>query len=119
VSIELILISISIFGILLLLLVRNFKLFYAKDSSTFLGSVDRFLSRNIKTIKQTYLFLVKNISEFIKDIPHLFLDLINKVLYRSHKKTKKLVDVIRGNRIKSDRGSVSLYLKRIESGEEE
>ena len=110
----LIIVSIGVISVLFLILHLRFA--YASGHSNFLNKSDKIFISIGYYFKMLFRRISRIVTEFIKDIPHLSLNALNKILYRSHKKTKKLVDVIKGNRIKKDGGSVSIYLKRIDSG---
>lgn len=112
--VEIVLISVSVVALLFLVIVRKFNLAYSKADSQFLIKTDRkiFLFKN--SIFVFYKNIQNGVSDLIKDFPHISLKLINKIFYILYKKTKKLVDLIKGNKIPGSKGSVSIYLKRIE-----
>lgn len=112
--VEIVLISISVIVLLFLIIVRKFNLVYSKADSQFLVTTDRKILLFKKNIFVFYKNMQNEVSDFIKDFPHFSLNLINKIFYILYKKTKKLVDLIKGNKIPGSKGSVSIYLKRIE-----
>ena len=112
--IELILAIVSVVVITFLVSMRYFNLVYAKGSSAMLAKTDSSLSSAWKFVSKFYFDTLQDVTELIKDLPHICLDIVNKLLFKLYKRTKKLVDLVKGNRIKTDGGSVSLYLKNIE-----
>lgn len=108
---------ISVSFILILLFVRGFNFAYAKGESNILKSSDRSLVSFWKWLTRVLSEAWDDVVDLVKDFPHIFLHFLNRIFYKLYKRTKKLINLIKGNRIKSDGGSVSLYLKRIEKGE--
>jgi len=114
---EFILIAVALLFIVLLISIRYFGLAYAKDNSgNFFAKTDLKITKVSHFLKKLYVNTSRDLTELIKDLPHITLHIINQIFYKLYKKTKKLVDLIKGHRIKTDKGSVSIYLKRIESG---
>jgi hypothetical protein len=112
---ELILGFISIVFVLFLVTMRYFSLAYAKGSSSMLSKSDSKIVSLWSWIKRFCRETGQDISELFKDLPHIVLHFFQKLFYKLYKRTKKLVDLIKGNRIQTDKGSVSLYLKKIEN----
>ena len=112
--VEIILASVSIVFILFLITMRYFSLAYAKGQSSFLNKTDSKISSLWLWSRKAYRNTVEDITDLFKDIPHISLQILNKILYFLYKKTKRLIDLIKGNRINTEGGSVSLYLKKIE-----
>jgi hypothetical protein len=116
---ELILIGVSVIVLLFLVSMRYFSLSYAKGNSNFLYKSDLKINFIWVRIKKFYRETSMDITDLFKDIPHLVLHFLNRVFYKLYKKTKKLVDLIKGNKVPTDRGSVSIYLKNIEKEDSE
>lgn len=112
--VEIILIGVSIIIMFLLISIRYFSLAYAKSSSNFLYKSDKKINSYFFGIKRFFNHLTESVTDFFKNIPHLLLNILNKILFKLYKKTKKLVDLIKGNKVPTNKGSVSLFLKRIE-----
>lgn len=117
-KIEIIFIIISVLFLVLMIVIRHLGVLYAKEQyDNKLLKSDKFIYfswiRFIKLYRETR----KDVTELIKDMPHIILNLLSKFFYQLYKKTKKLVDIIKGNKIKADRGSVSIFLKKIEKSE--
>ena len=112
--VEMILSIISVALILILLLVRKFNFVYAKGESKVLSSSDRKIVSFWNWLKRIYRESSDDVVELVKDTPHITLHFLNRIFYKLYKRTKKLINLIKGKRIRSDGGSVSLYLKRIE-----
>ena len=113
--IELILVAVSVVVLVSLLFVRHYNLAYAKSSANeFLDKSDYRIYSEWNWFAKFYQATSRDIVELVKDSPHIVLHFLSKVFYFLYKKTRKLVDLIKGNKIKTDRGSVSIYLKKIE-----
>ena len=115
---ELILIGISAVIVLLMVSVRYFKIAYAKTDGNSFVRVDNKINSVWSWFRKIFMDTSDDIAELIKDIPHLSMHFLNRIFYRLYKKTKKIVDLIKGKRIKTDKGSVSIYLKSIDEGRE-
>jgi hypothetical protein len=113
--IELVLISITSIMLFLIFGVRYFNLAYAKENNSKLLS---FTDKKLNHIgHKAYVFFRntnRDIVDLLKDTPHIILNLLNKIFFKLYKRTKKLIDLIKGNKIKKDGGSVSLFLQKIE-----
>jgi hypothetical protein len=112
--IEFILIGISIVFILFLVSMRYFKIAYAKGGTSVFFKTDKKIFSFWQHLKRIYLEISRDLTELVKDLPHLVIRLLNKIFYKLYKKTKRL---IKGNKVSTNKGAVSLYLKRIEKDE--
>lgn len=116
---EIILISVSLFILLLMVVIRYMSVLYAKDEYDYkLLRSDKFIYFSWIRFVKLYREIRKDITELIKDLPHIILHFLSNFFYYLYKKTKKLVDIIKGNKIKTDGGSVSIFLKKIEKATE-
>ena len=113
--VEIILIASSSIILFILFGIRYFHLAYAKEGkSKFLSFTDKKIHR---VGHKGYIFFRntnRDIVDLFKDSPHIILNLLNKIFFKLYKRTKKLIDLIKGNKIKKDGGSVSLFLQKIE-----
>lgn len=115
---EIILIVVSLIVLISMVVVRRWDVLYAKDENDYkLLRSDKFIYFSWVRFIKLYREIRKDITELIKDLPHIVLHLLSKVFYQLYKKTKGLVDLIKGNKIRTDRGSVSIFLKEIEKSE--
>ena len=114
---EIILIVVSLIVLILMVVIRRLDVLYAKDENDYkLLRSDKFIYFSWVRIIKLYREIRKDVTELIKDLPHIVLHLLSKVFYQLYKKTKKLVDLIKGNKIRTDKGSISIYLEKIEKG---
>ncbi len=113
--VELILVVISLLAMVVLVSIRHLKLAYAKNENRnfFVGS-DHKLNSWFFQFEKFCLNTYRDVKNLFKDLPHIILIFLSKVFFILHKKTRKLVDLIKGNKVPTNKGSVSLYLQKIE-----
>jgi hypothetical protein len=112
--IELILIGTSFLLIVILIAVRGLNFAYAKEGSQGLNFTDKKIMNFYYRLLKVYKRSTKSIYLFFKNLPHNTTTVLNRISLKLYKKTRNLVN---GNKVNSEKGAVSVYLKRIESGE--
>lgn len=115
-TVELYIIAISASILFLLVSIRFFRIAYAANEKS-----PRFLRRSDFLFKALGIYLYdllihvgEKINNFFKSIPQHVLHLIHDFLNFLSRKTKKWVDLVKGKNIQTNKGAVSLYLKKLD-----